>query len=382
MVRTLLRIVAVVGILLGLFVVWFYANYGGTGQPFPRIGDPKPRQQAELIATLPEPPGNIAVSATGRVFFTYHAEGHPAIKVLELVNGKPVPYPNLEMQSGDRSKPSYGAVFNIRIDSRNRLWSIDHGEHGLFGARLVAVDLSTNKPIKQIWLPRSVAGIGSYVQDMQIDAAGRMIYIADIGVFSGHPGLIVVDSETGKARRLLDRHPAIMPEPYAVKAQGRLMQPLGNSLFWFHPGFDPIALDRQGTWLYIGPMSGKTLSRVRVADLGNESLSPTELAARVEPYAERPQADGLTIDNEGNMYLTGIEDGVVWKLGPDRKLTALAGHPKMRWPDGLSFGPNNMIYVADSDIPDVMMQSKAHMREKAPYYLFRFPADGTAAAGQ
>lgn len=382
MVRIFTRVAAGLAILLLAFGAWFYANYGGTGQPFPKMGDPKPRLTAELIATLPEPPGNLAVSSSGRVFFTYHAEGHPALKVLELVNGKPVAYPNLEMQQGDTSKPSYGAVFNIRIDSRNRLWSIDHGEHGLFGARLVAVDLNTNTPIKQIKLPGSVAGIGSYVQDMQIDPAGRMIYLADIGVFNGHPGLIIVDSETGRARRVLDRHPAIMAESYAVRAQGRLMQPLGNSLFWFHPSFDPIALDRQNTWLYIGPMAGKTLSRVRVADLNNASLSPAELAARVEPYAQRPEADGLTIDNEGNIYLTGIEDGIIWKLGPDRKLTALAGHPKMRWPDGLSFGPGNTIYVADSDIPDVMMQSKAHMRSKAPYYLFRFPADGTAPAGQ
>lgn len=169
MVRILLRVAAIVGVLLVAFVAWFYANYGGIGQPFPRIGDPKPRLQAELIATLPEPPGNLAVSGTGRVFFTYHAEGHPTIKVLELVGGKPVPYPNMDMQQGSSDRPSYGAVFNIRIDSRNRLWSIDHGEHGVFGARLVAVDLNTNKPIKQIWLPRSVAGIGSYVQDMHVD---------------------------------------------------------------------------------------------------------------------------------------------------------------------------------------------------------------------
>ena len=56
--------------------------------------------------------------------------------------------------------------------------------------------------------------------------------------------------------------------------------------------------------------------------------------------------------------------------------------PKMRWPDDRSFGPGDMIYVADSDIPDVVMQSKVHMKAKAPYYLFRFPADGTAPAGQ
>lgn len=378
--RKLLWAIGILAALVVAFILWFVANYGGSGAAFPKMGEAKPSIQAEIVATLPEPPGNIAVAPDGRVFFTYHAESRPEIKVLELVDGKPVPYPNLAMQTADPDTPSYGAVFNLRIDSRNRLWSIEHGEHGLFGARLVAVDLNTNKPIKQIKLPGTVAGLGSYVQDMQVDPAGRMIYLADIGVFNGRPGLIIVDSETGKARRVLDSHKALMAQPYNVNAQGRVMKPLG--LYWFHPAFDPIALDRRNEWLYVGPMSGKTLSRVRIADLLNERLTATELGAKVEPYAKRPQVDGITIDNEDNIYLTGIEDGIIWRLDADRKLSALAGHPKMRWPDGLSFGPDDMIYVADSDIPDVMMKSKAHIKTAAPFYIFRFPASGTAKAGQ
>jgi len=378
--RIVLWGLAVIAALVGGFVLWFTLTYGGSGAPFPRLANAKPARQAAIVAVLPEPPGNLAVSRTGRIFFTYHAEGRPDIKVLELVDGKPVPYPNLAMQTPDSDKPSYGAVFNLRIDSKDRLWSIDHGQHGLLGARLVAVDINRNKPVKQIKLPKSVAGIGSYLQDMQIDTAGRMIYIADIGVFAKRPGLIIVDSETGRARRVLDRHPALLAEPYNVKAQGRLMKPLG--LFWFHPGFDPIALDRRDEWLYIGPMSGKRLYRVRVRDLLDEQLSKAQLAAKVEFYAQRPQADGITIDDQNNIYLTGIEDGIIWKLDANRKLHALVGHPKMRWPDGLSFGPGNMIYVADSDIPDVMMQTKSHIASAAPFYLFRFKADGTASAGQ
>ncbi|OYU51026.1 MAG: hypothetical protein CFE27_13610, partial [Alphaproteobacteria bacterium PA1] len=135
-------------------------------------------------------------------------------------------------------------------------------------------------------------------------------------------------------------------------------------------------------WLYLGPMSGKTLSRVKVTDLMDGSLSEAELAKRVSFYANRPQADGLTIDRENNIYLTGIEDGIIWKLDANKKLTAFAGHPKMRWPDGLSFGPDNYVYVADSNIPDVMMKSKAHIAKSGPFFLFRFKADGTAPAGQ
>ncbi|MGL5839014.1 MAG: L-dopachrome tautomerase-related protein [Sphingorhabdus sp.] len=380
--RKLLWTLGVLMTLIAVFLIWFYMSYGGSGRAFPRLADPKPAVQAEIVATLPEPPGNIAVSETGRIFFTYHAESRPEIKVLELVNGKPVPYPNRAMQTPDPDKPSYGAVFNLRIDSKDRLWSIDHGDHGVKGARLVAVDIKTDKPIKQIKLPGSVAGIGSYVQDMQIDPAGRYIYLADIGVFNGRPGLIIVDSESGKARRVLDSHKALMAEPYQVNAQGRIMKPLHSNLFWFHPAFDPIALDRRNEWLYVGPMAGKTLYRVRVGDLHDKKLNAAELSRRVERYAARPQVDGITIDNEDRIYLTGIEDGVIWMLDQDKRLSSLAGHPKMRWPDGLSFGPDNWVYIADSNIPDVMMRSKAHIASTAPFYIFRFKAPGSAPAGQ
>ncbi|MFM9936799.1 MAG: hypothetical protein ACKVOL_11450 [Novosphingobium sp.] len=77
MVRILVRVAAGLAILLLAFAIWFYANYGGTGQPFPKMGDARPRLTTELLAAFPEPPGNLAVSVSGCVFFTYHAEGHP-----------------------------------------------------------------------------------------------------------------------------------------------------------------------------------------------------------------------------------------------------------------------------------------------------------------
>ncbi|MDX2013240.1 MAG: L-dopachrome tautomerase-related protein [Myxococcaceae bacterium] len=379
--RMLRRTAAGLGVLLLLAVVAFRLRYGGSGADFPKLAEARPQQQAEVVATLDAPPGNLAVSATGRIFFTTHAESRPTVKVHELVDGKPVPYPSLEMQQFDAARPSYGAVFSLRIDARQRLWSIDHGEHGVFGARLVAVDLATNTVVKHHVLPADVAGLGSYVQDLQVDREGRFLYLADIGVLNGRPGLIIVDAESGRARRVLDGHPALQAEPWTINAQGRRMVLLGG-LFWMHPAFDPIALDRRGEWLYVGAMSSRTLWRVRVADLLDEQLSADTLGSRVERYADKPQCDGLTIDDDDTLYLTGIEDGVVWALKKDKSLVALAGHPKMRWPDGLAFGPDGFVYVADSDIPDVMLKSASHIASAAPFHLFRFKALGPAAAGQ
>lgn len=77
--------IAILAALVAGFVPWFAITYGGSGVTFPRMAEPTPPIQAEIVAVLPEPPGNIAVSADGRIFFTYHAKGRPDIKVLELV---------------------------------------------------------------------------------------------------------------------------------------------------------------------------------------------------------------------------------------------------------------------------------------------------------
>ena len=58
-----------------------------------------PAAALELVADLAFPPGNIAVSRTGRVFFSFHPGGDPPIAVAELVGGKPFPYPDQAFQA-------------------------------------------------------------------------------------------------------------------------------------------------------------------------------------------------------------------------------------------------------------------------------------------
>lgn len=382
--KFLLWVIVSIASLLLVFVGVFYALYGGTGKSFPNMATSQelPDSALEIVATLPEPPGNLAVSKDNRVFFTYHAESNPDIKVMELVNGKPIPYPNLEFQSKrPNDQPFFDHIFNIRIDRQNRLWTLDHGFHGLKKPRLMAFDLATNTLVHDVVLPSNIAGIGSYIQDMQVDSTGDNIYIADIGVVAKKPAIIIYNTKSKTARRVLERHPSVTEEPYEINAQGRKMYPLGG-LFWMHPALDPIALDKRDEWLYFGPMAGDKLFRVRLADLNNTTLSSDELGKRVEFYAKKSQCDGLTMDSADNIYVTSIEDGAINVIGTDRKQRTLVKHSKMRWPDGMSFGGDGYVYIADSDIPDVMMKSKAHIQASAPFYLFRFKGLAPSVAGQ
>src|SRR5215212_968907 len=151
-------------------------RYGGATVPFPdRTSQPLLGGDAiEVVAALDEPPGNLAVADDGRVFFTYHPEARPELHLLQLVDGKPVPYPSAEWQK------RFVTPLSVRIDRQGRLWVLDIGFHGFRGPRLIAFDLRDGSVVHRWDIPRAIAGFGSFVQDFQVDPEGRRIYLADL----------------------------------------------------------------------------------------------------------------------------------------------------------------------------------------------------------
>ena len=362
-------------LVLAAFVVWFKATYGGPVTPFPDRSTPPllPASAVEIVAELPEAPGNIAVSAEGRVFFNFHPEGRPSLKVVEWVDGKAVPFPP--------SFDPYDAPFSLRIDRQNRLWTLDTGFHGLKMPRLLTFDIATKRLVHRWDFPRDVAGIGSYVQDFQVSPDGKHVFLADIGVMNRKPAVIVYDVERNIGRRVLERDPSVRDHPFLIDAKGTKMLLLGG-FFAMHPALDSIGLDAAGEWLTYGPMSGERLYRVRTTDLLDETLSPAALSARVEDYGPKVQSDGISLDTAGNVYLTDVEHGALSILTPKRELKTLVRDPRWRWPDGLSFGPEDWLYVTDSAIPDIMLKSRAHMKQAAPYFIWRLRTGVSGIAGR
>src|SRR5206468_3526420 len=112
-----------------------------------------PASVLEVVADLDYPPGNIAVSPTGRVFFTLHPSGDPPIKLVELVGGKPVPYPDEASQ-----QTRFDSPLAVRIDRQGRLWTLDFARYGRGQPRLLAFDLASNTVVHQYDFPSSVAG--------------------------------------------------------------------------------------------------------------------------------------------------------------------------------------------------------------------------------
>ena len=151
-------------------------------------------------------------------------------------------------------------------------------------------------------------------------------------------------------------------------------------LFGFYTlriGVDSITLDDRGEWLYYGPFSGDRLYRVATRDLNDASLSAGALAAKVEDFAAKTISDGLSIDQADGVYVSDPEHSAILRLGPDRRLVTLLKDPRLRWPDGFSWGPDGWLYVTCSSLQHVIFKSARHIREHAPYQVFRF-RPGTA----
>ena len=51
-----------------------------------------------------------------------------------------------------------------------------------------------------------VAPAGSFLQDLQVSADGATVFIADASIWRRHPAIIVYDTATRSARRVLDSH--------------------------------------------------------------------------------------------------------------------------------------------------------------------------------
>ena len=127
-------------ILTVLILAVLRVRYGG-GEAYRDLTSAPLRDAAELeqVLSYPEPIGNVAVSQDGRVFFTVHPEARPVgNKLLELVDGASVPFPDSRSQ-----RELFDTVLGVVIDSQNRLWTIDHGNHALREPRLVGIDLET-----------------------------------------------------------------------------------------------------------------------------------------------------------------------------------------------------------------------------------------------
>ena len=211
---------------MSLLLVYFLSTTMGYAVgPFPRqsvdnLNTIISESALQVVANVTNPPGNIAVSSGGRIFFTFHPVFKPRpIKVAELVDSVSVAFPDENFQG------NFDDVLSLRVDKQNRLWLLDHASGGVFGFKSPKFHVfMLDQPFKgdsnltfTYTFPRAVAALGSMLNDFQIDPAGKYAYIADTGILNNLPALVVLDIEKMISYRILPGHDCLFGNSYYLK---------------------------------------------------------------------------------------------------------------------------------------------------------------------
>ena len=336
-------------------------------------GKAKSKIMLEEIASSKRQWTGVAVSKRGRIFVNYPLWSGESIpfSVAEIAkDGKAKPYPDESWNTWNPTMSSatlhFICVQSVVIDNKDNLWVLDSANprfQGVvpFAAKLLKIDLKTNKIVQKIYFDKDVVLENSYLNDVRIDTKRDYAYITD----SGMGAIVVVDLKTGKSRRLLSGHSSTKSEDIVLSFNGvKWLRPDGSKP---KVNADGIALSPDGEYLYYQALTGRNLYRIKTSYLRDPEYSDKMLGEAVESIGKTGAADGIMFGCNGKLYLSAIEDFAVKTFDPDTgKVETVIQNPCISWPDSFSKGPGGYIYFTTSRIYE-----GSNPRDEYKIYRFR-----------
>ncbi|PRY20530.1 major royal jelly protein [Aliiruegeria haliotis] len=304
---------------------------------------------AEITDTRP---GNITVTPDNRVIITQQPLDGPTLRVVEVLgDGTKIPFPTQDWADGpETGDVGIAATIGIKTDANGVVWILDMGSETT-GPKLVAWDTQSDALHKTIDIPADVLTSISFLQDFVLDEARGKIYIADMTFTAPSsdlkPAFVVIDLETGAARRVLEGAEALMPSDKDVVIDGALVgfkDGEGNPQPW-HLSMNAISIDPSFEHVYFGTMNGHDILRIPAAALADDSLDDEALLKQIDRYGEKGPNDGFIVDGEGRVFSGDVTRNAVTVSTADSFEVFAQDDTLLSWPDGFAFAPNGTMYI-------------------------------------
>ena len=307
---------------------------------------------------------NAAVSPSGRLFANFPRWTEvPTPSVGEATaDGGFTPFPGgawNEWRPGQPPQERFVCTHGLHADRDDNLWAIDdasphHGAMVEGGAKLVKIDLATNRVSRIYFLGKDLAPTGAVLSHMRVDA--RFLYVTDAGLGA----IVVIDRESGRGHRVLEGEPCSRAD--------RSITPMIHGKPLVHPdGKVPVIhlshleLSPDGRWMYFTPLFGPMLRGVETKYLHDPRLTNKDIAAHVEDVVRIPPVTGITADAAGTLYFSALTEDGVLAMGPDRTLRTVIRDDRISGPNEGSIGPDGFYYFPNSQAP----------RVNRPYEVFK-----------
>jgi len=330
----------------------------------------------------------MTITPRGDFIVAIHQAFRPTDRVIRLArDGSVGPFPNFAI-AGDRPSGApfkLDSVQGIECDGDAIVWMVDNGRRGESVPKVVGWNSERDELHKIYYLPAPATLPSSFLDDIAVDPEEPYLYICDPAGGSD-AAMLVINRETGLARRVLQGHHSVIPDPsVGLRIENGPITAIGlnGSKMELQTGINPIAVDRKGDWVYFGPRMGTTLFRIRAEHLQNQSLTGVELESRVEGYAEKPICDGISIDVKGNIYLGDLPGRAVGVINAkERKYRRYSEDPRFLWIDGFCFGPDGNLYGYASQLHRSALFNRGRNLAKPPFYIFRIKPLASGMVGR
>ena len=352
-------------------------------------GNAQTDYKLEALASFDEHrPTAVAVSREGRVFtnlpYSSYSDNTHTNSVLEiLADGSQKAFPNTDWNKKTNDENTISNHFlnvqSLTIDSDNDLWILDTGSpkrKGIIegGARLIQVDLETNRIQKTITIESKILTSKSYLNDVRIDERQSFAYITD----SVDGGIIVIDLSSGKQKRVLQNLNAI------TKGSQKTLVIEGISLndavdFY---ATDGIAYDQSNDMVYYQyrPFSGSSaLMGIKTTYLNDFSITDEQLTEKVELVGNTVITDGIKF-KDGYIYLTDLERNAISKYNLEtKKLTTVIASSDISWPDSIDFDEDGNIFFTTAQFHRLATLNNGVDLQKDKFKIFKAIATDKAA---
>ncbi len=335
-------------------------------------------QEAEVFATTNQAVGNITFTNNGNLVYSHHPFFAPEnrVMIMDVKTKESKPFPNKAWNTPRDTDDNYlSNVLGIRNDENGIIWMLDMAQRNNVTPKIVGWNTKTNSLERIYYLPKSSVPEIAQPNDMVVDTKNGYFIIADEGIGNGGDGskaaFIIVNMKTGKTRRVLEGSRTTKPENTPTVINGKHLAVNGNDLL---VGNDGITADKDFEYIYYGPLNGTKIYRIKTSDLVNETYTDADLDTKIETYSKKPNNGGMSIDMDGNIYLTALEkQSVAVVSAKDKSVKTIAKHKNMVWPDGVSYNHvDGYMYVSATQVNNGAVFNNGKDKSSTPFYIFRF----------